>query len=192
MPVMDGLAAARAIREMEREQGRRPVPILALTANANHGDQEASRLAGCSAHLSKPVSKAAFILAIEDLLGVGKITPSGVAHHPAQSKEIRIAPPEGLEALAPRYLSARRKEVQELVALLAASDFERISSRGHNLKGTGRSYGFPDLTDIGAALERLAKHEDKEGIHKQLLRLSNYLESVRLPAGGAAGTITRT
>jgi PAS domain S-box-containing protein len=175
MPVMDGLAATRAIREMEREQGRRPVPILALTANAGHEDVEASRLAGCTAHLSKPVLKAAFVVAVEDLLAVSE---------PTQSKEeLPIAVPEGLESLSPRYLSARRKELQEMVAFLAASDFEQISSRGHNMKGTGRSYGFPDITDIGAALERSASHEDKEGIDKQLLRLANYLESVRMPGG---------
>jgi histidine phosphotransfer protein HptB len=88
--------------------------------------------------------------------------------------------PEELEAIAPRYLSARRKELPEMVALLAASDFEQISSRGHNMKGTGRSYGFPDLSEIGAALERSAKQQDKEAIDKQLLRLANYLESVQI------------
>jgi len=182
MPVMDGLAAARAIREMEREQGRRPVPILALTANAGREAVEASRLAGCTAHLSKPVSKAAVVLAVEDLLAA-KQPPQHLEQPSAQPKEeIPITVPEGLESLAPRYLSARRKEVREMVALLSASAFAEISSRGHNLKGTGRSYGFPDLTDIGAALERFAKSEDKEGIDKQLLRLANYLESVRLPA----------
>ncbi len=175
MPVMDGLAAARAIREMERERGRRPVPILALTANAGREEEQDSRLAGCNAHLSKPVSKAALVLAVEDLLAASESAHSKV--------DIPITVPEGLESLAPRYLSARRKELQEMVALLAASAFEEISSRGHNLKGTGRSYGFPDLTDIGAALERSAKHEDKEAIDKQLLRLANYLESVRLPGG---------
>ena len=34
MPVLDGYAATRAIRSLEQAQGRSPVPILALTANA--------------------------------------------------------------------------------------------------------------------------------------------------------------
>ena len=127
MPVMDGLAAARAIREMEREQGRRPVPILALTANAGREAVEASRLAGCTAHLSKPVSKAALVLAVEDALAASESAHSKI--------DIPIAVPEGLESLAPRYLSARRKELQEMVALLAASAFEEISSRGTQPEG---------------------------------------------------------
>jgi hypothetical protein len=56
------------------------------------------------------------------------------------------------------------------------------------MKGTGRSYGFPDLTEIGASLERSAKHRDKDAIDKQLLRLSNYLESVRVPGEEAHET----
>ena len=162
MPVMDGLTAARAIREAERKEGRRPIPILALTANAQRQDIEACRLAGCTAHLSKPVSKAALLRAVEDLFA----TP----------------PPDSVEALVPRYFSARRKELCEMVACLAASDFEKISARAHNMKGTGSSYGFPDLTDIGAALERLAAHKDKDAIDQQLLRLANYLESVGVAA----------
>jgi PAS domain S-box-containing protein len=174
MPVMDGLTATRAIRENERSLGGPAVPILALTANDGREDIEACRLAGCTAHLSKPVSRAALLRALEDLL-----TEQSAAQPLAP---MLITPPEGLEHLAPRYLSARRKEVQEMVALLAGADFEKISSRGHNLKGTGRSYGFPDLSDIGAALERFAEHRDREGIDKQLLRLANYLESVRVQA----------
>ncbi len=195
MPVMDGLSATRAIREIEKRDGRTALPIVALTANAQRESVEACRTAGCSAHLAKPVSKSALLGALQDALfsaGVSQpaetqpaaplpSTPVPAAEFSSDDwtpPKVRI--PEGLEAIAPRYLSARRKELPEMVALLAASDFEQISSRGHNMKGTGRSYGFPDLSEIGAALERSARQQDKESIDKQLLRLANYLESVQL------------
>ncbi|GAB6040280.1 PocR ligand-binding domain-containing protein [Endothiovibrio diazotrophicus] len=57
MPVMDGYAATRAIRRWEREQGRRPLPILALTAYALEGDDRKSLEAGCDDHLTKPLSR---------------------------------------------------------------------------------------------------------------------------------------
>jgi CheY-like chemotaxis protein len=66
MPVLDGLAATRSIREAEQQAGRFPVPVLALTANARSDDIEASRAAGCNAHVSKPISKAALLRAIKD------------------------------------------------------------------------------------------------------------------------------
>jgi PAS domain S-box-containing protein len=58
MPVMDGYEATREIRQWEREHnGRRPVPIIALTANALKEEIEKSLEAGCNAHLAKPVKK---------------------------------------------------------------------------------------------------------------------------------------
>jgi two-component system sensor histidine kinase/response regulator len=52
MPVMDGYAATRLIRE---ELGRVDLPILAITAFARAEDRETSRLAGMVGHLVKPL-----------------------------------------------------------------------------------------------------------------------------------------
>jgi CheY-like chemotaxis protein len=57
MPVMDGLAAARAIREGETGEAR--VPIVALTGNAMPGDREACVAAGMDDYLAKPFSLSA-------------------------------------------------------------------------------------------------------------------------------------
>ena len=57
MPVLDGFAASREIRERERAAGDgRHVPIVALTANALEGDREACLEAGMDEYLTKPVS----------------------------------------------------------------------------------------------------------------------------------------
>jgi CheY-like chemotaxis protein len=58
MPVMDGLAAARAIRELEGASVRpgTRVPIVALTGNAMPGDREACVAAGMDDYLAKPFS----------------------------------------------------------------------------------------------------------------------------------------
>ena len=61
MPVMDGYAATRAMREWEATQGRPPTPIIALTAHARQEDAENSRVAGCTAHLTKPIKKATLL-----------------------------------------------------------------------------------------------------------------------------------
>lgn len=63
MPVMDGYAATRSIRALDRPDAG--VPIIALTANAFTDDVRRSREAGISEHLSKP-------LEVERLMGVLK------------------------------------------------------------------------------------------------------------------------
>ena len=54
MPVMDGLTAARSIRNLDRDDAK-TIPIIAMTANVFDEDVERSFEAGMDAHLSKPV-----------------------------------------------------------------------------------------------------------------------------------------
>lgn len=68
MPNTDGLVATRTIRQWEARQGRKPVPIIALTASALTEDVEQSLLAGCNSHISKPVKKRVILEAIRDVV----------------------------------------------------------------------------------------------------------------------------
>ena len=54
MPVLDGLAATRAIRALDRPDAG-TIPIIALSANAFEEDVKQCLEAGMNAHLSKPV-----------------------------------------------------------------------------------------------------------------------------------------
>ena len=56
MPVMNGLQASRAIREIEGEEGAGRVPIVAVTAHVLDEDREACLAAGMDDHLTKPIS----------------------------------------------------------------------------------------------------------------------------------------
>ena len=57
MPILDGHAAASSIRQNEREQGLKPMRILALTANGRPEDISACRDAGMNGHLAKPFDR---------------------------------------------------------------------------------------------------------------------------------------
>ena len=56
MPVMDGLSATRAIRQLETETGRAPTPVIMVTANAMPEHVQSSLAAGADRHLSKPIA----------------------------------------------------------------------------------------------------------------------------------------
>ena len=53
MPVMDGIAATKAIRAMDRPDAK-TIPIIAMTANAFEEDAKRCLAAGMTAHLAKP------------------------------------------------------------------------------------------------------------------------------------------
>lgn len=54
MPVMDGLTAARKIRELDRADAK-TIPIFAMTANAFAEDVQAAKDAGMNEHIAKPI-----------------------------------------------------------------------------------------------------------------------------------------
>lgn len=63
MPEMDGLAATREIRKLERPRGLR-TPIIALTAHAVGGDRERCIEAGMDGYVAKPIKLAELRTAI--------------------------------------------------------------------------------------------------------------------------------
>ncbi|WP_158814762.1 ATP-binding protein [Methylocapsa sp. S129] len=65
MPGLDGFEASRGIRGVERETGARPMPIIALTANAMEEDRRACLSAGIDDFLTKPVDLARLAEAID-------------------------------------------------------------------------------------------------------------------------------
>ncbi len=67
MPVMDGIAATEAIRRHELETGRRPTPILALTANAMSHQVQTYLQAGMNGVVAKPIQVGELLLAIDRL-----------------------------------------------------------------------------------------------------------------------------
>ena len=58
MPIMDGYTATREIRKWEQANGRKPTPVIALTAHAMSEDAKTCFDAGCTEHLVKPIRKA--------------------------------------------------------------------------------------------------------------------------------------
>ena len=68
MPVMDGLSATRAIREIEQRLGLPRTPLLMLTANAMAEHVAAGAEAGADGHLSKPVTSDRLFAAVEAAL----------------------------------------------------------------------------------------------------------------------------
>jgi len=63
MPKMDGLEAAKKIRESNRRDAK-SIPIIALTGNSFDGDVQLSLDAGMNTHLTKPVEPDALFAAL--------------------------------------------------------------------------------------------------------------------------------
>jgi len=184
MPVMDGLSATRTIRQRERERGGSavpivagsiiPVPIIALTAHARQQDVEISEEAGCDFHLSKPISKRTLVEAIEKFGRKNRLTPAAIL----ASEDDEIA------QLIPGYLAGRHEDLGKMRAMLEESDFEGLRVLSHNLKGSGESYGFPELSRLGRDLEKSTNPINAAGTGELLAQLGAYLGRIELVPRG--------
>ncbi len=67
MPIMDGYEATRQIRAME-EEGKKDVPIIAMTADAFFEDRQAALACGMNEHLAKPVDLERLFAILKSLL----------------------------------------------------------------------------------------------------------------------------
>lgn len=76
MPVMDGVSAARAIRQAERLQGRSRTPIIALTANAMAHQVADYVAAGMDCAVTKPIDVGELFDAISRCLGEDESRPA--------------------------------------------------------------------------------------------------------------------
>jgi signal transduction histidine kinase/CheY-like chemotaxis protein len=75
MPGLDGFEASRKIRRVEQELGARPMPIIALTANAMEEDRRACLNAGIDDFLTKPVDLGRLAQAIDAARQKGGANP---------------------------------------------------------------------------------------------------------------------
>ena len=82
MPVMDGLEATRALRQMP---GWQTTPILALTANAFSEDRDACLAAGMDDHVAKPVEPEAFWATLLHWLRARSATPPHIDSDPSRN-----------------------------------------------------------------------------------------------------------
>ena len=78
------------------------------------------------------------------------------------------------------YLDDSRRNLRALHAALIAIDCERARVYGHQLKATGRPYGFPYLTTLGTAIEHAATHHDMPGLEHLFHRLQDYLTGIEI------------
>jgi signal transduction histidine kinase/AmiR/NasT family two-component response regulator len=152
MPVLDGHAATLQMRHWEAASKQKPTPIIALTAHALEDEEKRCKESGFTGFLSKPVRKATLLTEL--------LRHCGDRETPDPDLEL----PPDIQALVPQYLEGRVRDLQNLSEALSERDYESIRIIGHNLKGTGSAYGFPEFTAAGALIESAAKSRNDDGI----------------------------
>ena len=178
MPVMDGYAATRAIRDHENGLNIvQHVPVVALTANALVGDAEVCMAAGMDDHLAKPYTRkqlASILMRwlpphLVDCRGAGEAdNPSRPAPLGKGSEKlldraaldnIRSVDEDGsvIAEVIQMYLDEAPMHIEGMRQALAGGDGEQLGNVAHALKSASLNVGARSLAELCRHLERQSK-----------------------------------
>lgn len=202
MPVMDGYAATRYLRDLDVK-----IPIFALTAHAMKGFEQACLDAGCTGFLTKPIDIDLLLETVAGVLGGEKIEeterkmlkdPTTVNAQAAQ----RNVPSSGVNSSEAALVSSLpmdipefveivqsfdtrvREELRAMKAALDLGEFEKLAAIAHWLKGSGGTVGFGEFTTPAANLEIAAKQGNSAEIESGLVELWGLADRIAVPASG--------
>ncbi|MEO5373432.1 MAG: response regulator [Alphaproteobacteria bacterium] len=179
MPVMDGYAATRRIREMTRFKD---LPIIAMTANALSGDREKSLAAGMNDHVTKPIDRTHLYDVLLHWIPPGKRTPAPPPPRTSSDQTAAPLPPlEGIDVAAGLdRVGGNRKLFRSLLLDLKhgfgdlvgtiggalaegrREDVDSALSRIHAVKGAAGNLGAQELFVAARALEQGIKSGERE------------------------------
>ncbi|MFS8434226.1 response regulator [Xanthomonas campestris pv. raphani] len=178
MPVLDGYAATRRWRAMETESGGRPIPIVAMTANAMAGDRERCLAAGMDDYLSKPVAREQLNACLQRWLprqallpGPSTGAPSADAESAASAAQARALPILESGVIDELYEVAGADTIRILQLFLedapgiiegleaAASNRDSMQLRdlAHTLKSSSANVGAQALANAARRIELAAR-----------------------------------
>jgi CheY-like chemotaxis protein/HPt (histidine-containing phosphotransfer) domain-containing protein len=183
MPEMNGLEATQAVRERQRKTSQfpnyhPPIIIVAMTASAMVGDRDKCLASGMDDYIAKPVRPEDVRTAIERW--GARVQEAQNATTPAVAPESKTATnimsdttnnpppvdverlmefsdgtPESLRELITLYLDQTRKQLDQLLVAVQASDAPEVRRIAHSSAGANATCGMITLAPLLRELEHL-------------------------------------
>jgi signal transduction histidine kinase/DNA-binding response OmpR family regulator len=194
LPELDGFAATRRIREMERTGGLpgldgRRVLILALTASLTREVRARCAEAGMDDCLAKPIGADALFRAVSVALGERATATAEVAEGPPAAPAGAVADLDAavwrlegkvalLSKLANQFLASAGELRERLFAAARDRDASALGLAAHRLRGQAATFDAAVIVETATQLERLADEGDWPAIATELARLEDALPAL--------------
>jgi signal transduction histidine kinase/DNA-binding response OmpR family regulator len=217
MPVLDGVAATRAIRALP-EAGPSTLPIVALTADAFDETRERCLVAGMNDVLTKPVSPQKLATLLRRLFG-SSATPMPLPTNEGLAAELALSPPrpstpplldegaiamslqamsgERLAAMIDAFLDQGPDTAMRLRAAVRDAQPLELRVNAHAAKGAALNLGLAGLAATAEALHEGAAHLPAHEVARLVQRFEEQLPLTRRAVaalnlrGTAAAAATR-
>ncbi len=156
MPRRDGYNLAEAIRLEEKIAGRKPAPIVALSANVATDEIERCRSAGIDDFIAKPAPLVLLANTLQRYLPLQRLTtPSSATRSTAASMPATEAAFD--RGLIEDFLHTTHEDVVALRAALVRNDAAAVAREAHRIKGASALVGATALAAAAARIEGAAQ-----------------------------------
>ncbi len=185
MPEMDGLEAARTIREREKVCGGH-IPIVAVTAHAMADDRRRCLEAGMDAYLAKPLQPEQVYGVLESLTIHAREQPEEAAALPgpvSTSLDLTrlrsmVGDEDLVQELVRVFLEDLPESLEKIERAIQKANAQDLRIHAHALKGAALNLGAQDLVENARELEelgKLARLERAPGLLRELRRRADRL-----------------
>ncbi len=175
MPVLDGFAATRAIREIEK-QTEHHTPVIALTANAFKDDRDACIAAGMNDYLSKPFKKSQLLHVIKPWLTFDTQHQVNTLTHNQHStdnvldatmiKTLMALDETGsknfVAKISTAFFTSTEQMIPQIELAFSENKMDTIATCAHQLKTSSMNVAAPKLSELYKQLETIAKQSDSQ------------------------------
>lgn len=77
-----------------------------------------------------------------------------------------------------KYIERRKMDLEICLDSLESKQYEKIAKIGHQLKGNGATFGYPELSNVGEKIEEAAKRSDPKALGSTLEEFSRIIETL--------------
>lgn len=190
MPVMGGLEASRLIRRLEAETGRRPVPIIAFTANVLEGFKKECIENGMDDYLTKPLRDDQIATTLSKYLAYDEELNQAVSTQEAPQLStsgqldsthldaLRMLLGDQFDDLCSRFCMDTEERIASIKIHSRQQDYMQMAKVAHSVKSSAQNMGATQLWQTFRSIEQF-KPDEGMSLETLIVQMEQQFNTVR-------------